>query len=222
MLQIVLTRYLYVKTAVIHSLRIAILQSHIEKALFWAYELYRSGFQTEVIQLLFSIYDKNESYSEYRNLRKCLQKKYEKWKLDYKANSNFIGTMILNMMYRNRGNWKDSSKILMIIFNDTVGHYETKTIGKPWQYLPKCCLYQVEVEDDYNGSSAANLFKTMKSQTEWLYHASFSPIWNMRLQKYNAKVDHVLKDIVFLTDDDFEKFMDKFGFEPDEQSLNLW
>jgi hypothetical protein len=61
----------------------------------------------------------------------------------------------------------------------------------------------------------------LKSETEWLYYASFSPLWNMRLQKYKATVQHSKKDVVFETDDELESFMDKFGFEPEEQRLEI-
>ena len=221
MLQIVLTRYLYIKNAVIDSLKYAIKNSNKNEALFWAYELYRSGFQTEVIQLLFSIYD--ESYSKFRNLRKCLQKKYEKWKQDYKACPDFVGVLVLNMVCRNCIlHFSREPKLVIIITFKNVEEYETKIIGKPAKYLELCCKYGVIQ------NNGANIFQNMRSQTQWLYYASFSPIWNMRLQKYGAKVDHVLKDIVFHSrdegdndDDKFDIFMEKFGFEPDEQPLNI-
>jgi hypothetical protein len=43
----------------------------------------------------------------------------------------------------------------------------------------------------------------------------------MRLQKYKVKVNHGIKDVVFQNEDEMEKFMDKFGFEPGEQPLYI-
>ena len=52
----VFTRYLYEKEEVELALNFALLNKKDEEALFWAYELYYSGFQTDLIQLLWDIY----------------------------------------------------------------------------------------------------------------------------------------------------------------------
>ena len=70
----ILTRYLYNKDSVANSLKHAIKNSKTKEALFWTYELYRSGFQTELIQLLFTIY--HNHYKKFTHLQNCLQKKY--------------------------------------------------------------------------------------------------------------------------------------------------
>jgi hypothetical protein len=219
MKEIVLTRYLYLKSAVINSLKIAIQESDKKKAFFWAYELYRSGFQTEVIQILFSILE--DEYKMFQNLKKCLQNKYEKWKKDYKSYPEFVGTMILNMIHRNIYCHSCEKKPVIVVGCKLcdIAEYETQniTVGKSWQYLRNCCIYSA-IGDAVN---CGNIYQNMNSQTQWLYYASHSPIWNMRLQKYHIKIDHVVKDVVFDSDDVFEKFMDKFGFEPDEQCLNI-
>jgi len=217
MQEIILTRYLYLKSAVVNSLKLAIEESDKKKALFWTYELYRSGFQTEVIQMLFSILD--ERYIKFPILRKYLQNKYEQWKTDYKTYPEFVGTIILNMICRNGYSRDQGESKPVIIVKCNIGdiaEYETQNIpvGKAWQYLGNCCKYGVVYV-------SANLYRNLDSQSQWLYYASHSPIWNMRLQKYGVKVDHTLKDVVFSSDDAFEAFMDKFGFEPDEQSLNI-
>jgi hypothetical protein len=216
MQEIVLTRYLYLKSAVINSLSLAIEASDKKKAFFWAYELYRSGFQTEVIQILFSILENR--YKKFPILKKRLKNKYEKWKADYKAYPEFIGTMILNMIYRNGYSVETKPVMIVLCKVGDIAEYDTQNIcvGKAWQYLRNCCLYSA-----IGLCESANLYQNMSSQSQWLYYASHSPIWNMRLQKYGIKIDDELKDVVFESDDVFEAFMDKFGFEPDEQSLNI-
>jgi hypothetical protein len=52
---IVLTRYLYIKDEVELSLMMSLL-THNDRSLFWAYELYHSGFKNEVFALLWKIY----------------------------------------------------------------------------------------------------------------------------------------------------------------------
>jgi len=213
----ILTRYLYCKESVAHSLECAIENSQTEEALFWAYELYRSGFQTELMQLLFSIYDNH--YNKFSHLRKCLQKKYEKWKNDYKTYATFPATMVKNMILRNKMK-TNSAKVLIIECKECdITAFQTKDIpvGKPYKYMQICCKYGVKSDQ----MPTENLFHRLKSQTEWLYYASFSPLWNMRLQKYKASVDHLKKDVDFENDDELESFMDKFGFEPEEQTLKI-
>ena len=213
----ILTRYLYCKESVAHSLECAIENSQTEEALFWAYELYRSGFQTEVIQLLFAIYDNH--YTKFYHLRKCLQKKYEKWKKDYKTYATFPATMVKNMILRNKMK-TDNPKVLIIECKETdIIAFQTKDIpvGKPYKYLEMCCEFAVKS----NKMPTENLFQQLQSETQWLYYASFSPLWNMRLQKYKATVNHLKKDVDFKNDDDLESFMDKFGFEPEEQKAQI-
>lgn len=53
---IIFTRYLYIKDEVRKSLFIDMILKNEEKSLFWAYELYYSGFKKELINLLWTIY----------------------------------------------------------------------------------------------------------------------------------------------------------------------
>lgn len=213
----ILTRYLYNKDSVAYSLEYAIKNGETREALFWTYELYRSGFQTELIQLLFTIYDNH--YKKFSHLRNCLQKKYEKWKKDYKNYATFPATMVKNMILRNKMK-TNSAKVLIIECKESdIAPFQTKDIpvGKPYKYLETCCEFAVKSDK----VPTENLFHCLQSQTQWLYYASFSPLWNMRLQKYKATVHHSKKDVVFETDDDLESFMDKFGFEPEEQTVQI-
>jgi hypothetical protein len=51
----------------------------------------------------------------------------------------------------------------------------------------------------------------------WEYHASFSPIWKNRIEKYKGFKNHEEKQIEFLNDDLLEEFYSEYGYEPDEQ-----
>jgi hypothetical protein len=132
--------------------------------------------------------------------------------------------MIVNMIARRRhhDDINDKSPVLLIIIckESDIAEYDTQNIsvGKSWQYLRHCCKYPVI---NYDSDCDINLYQNLHSQTQWMYYASNSPIWNMRFQKYGIKMDHLLKEVVFPSDDVFETFMDKFGFEPDEQCLHI-
>lgn len=54
----------------------------------------------------------------------------------------------------------------------------------------------------------------------WLYHASFSPVWFNRIKKYRGYVDYINQKVLFVDEDLMQMFYDKYGYEPDEQSQN--
>jgi len=54
----------------------------------------------------------------------------------------------------------------------------------------------------------------------WLYHASFSPVWFNRIKKYRGYVDYIKMTVEFVDEDLMQMFYLKYGYEPDEQSQN--
>ena len=69
LLALVFTQYLYIKDEVRIALLVSILNKK-EDAIFWAYELYYSGFQEELLDLIWKIYydffaTLNPSYEHY-------------------------------------------------------------------------------------------------------------------------------------------------------------
>ena len=55
----------------------------------------------------------------------------------------------------------------------------------------------------------------------WIYHASFSPIWKNRIKNYGGEIDVINKKVSFDNEDNEELFYEKFGYEPDEQKKNV-
>lgn len=53
--------------------------------------------------------------------------------------------------------------------------------------------------------------------SDWLYFASFSPLWFSRIKQHNGIINHETKQIIFMNDDDLEGFFDNYNLEPDEQ-----
>ena len=99
-LDITLTRYLYIKEEVMISLVISILEKNREESLFWAYELYWSGFQEETFEFLMSFYGEMfESLNP--RLKKFLQSQVDSWKQDH--NKHFtLGTIVRNLADKSR------------------------------------------------------------------------------------------------------------------------
>ena len=94
--EIQFTRYLYEKDEVKMALVVCILNKK-DEAIFWAYELYYSGFQSELVAVFWSLY-----YEFYYTLNpsfeKYLQTKLKK-SLDLDTDSvNYISMIINNFM----------------------------------------------------------------------------------------------------------------------------
>jgi len=63
-----------------------------------------------------------------------------------------------------------------------------------------------------------------KYRHDWLYYASFSPIWSRRIAEYGGKIDHGLQKVHFSNDDDDDmeqSFYKLYGYEPDEQPIYI-
>ena len=89
--------------------------------------------------------------------------------------------------------------------------------------LPLAKVYSIDV-DNY-----LSLFDLKREKQDiktayyynWLYHASFSPLWKSRIAKHNGYVDEENKLIVFDEEIDIQNFYDEYGYEPDEQSEDV-
>ena len=91
------TRYLYIIDDVKSSLVIAILDRKLDEALFWAYELYFSGFKEDVFCILEQMLDM--MYIPLNpTLGPFLAKKKQEW--DDTGAYCIVGTFIYNMVYR--------------------------------------------------------------------------------------------------------------------------
>ena len=86
------TRYLYDKKEVMLSLMLGLLNKK-ESVLFWAYELYYSGFKTELIQIIWNVY-----YDFYAVLNQSFEK-YLMMKL-HNLDEKSIASIIQNLMLR--------------------------------------------------------------------------------------------------------------------------
>lgn len=93
------TRYLYIKNDVVWSLFHSIVWREIDESLFWAYELYYSGFQEEVFSFLQYIYDECYKDVNHPSIQTRLQKTYEEWK-ETPNKDWLLATYVVNILYR--------------------------------------------------------------------------------------------------------------------------
>ena len=93
-----LTRYLYNKDHVVHSLLLSLLNRDREQAKFWIYEIYYSGFKQECFALVWKLY--YQLYAGFFvNLEELLKRQTLEW-MDDNTRDWTIGTIVENMARR--------------------------------------------------------------------------------------------------------------------------
>lgn len=242
MLDITLTRYLYIKQEVMMSLAIAILEKNRDEALFWAYELYWSGFQEETFEYLMSVFvELFESLNP--RLEKFLQSQVDSWKQDPTKHYT-MGTMVRNLADKSRKFQVDTfalklsptppdlkikdHRFYIELENKDIQQYDTIVINDgelPRFILGKVCRFSTQKQ--YNkifGTGHTDVLQKDildASTMKWDYYSSFSPVWKERIEDHNGRIDKTLKRVIFEDDDDQEEFYDRYGYEPDEQRIEL-
>jgi len=240
---LIFTRYLYSKEDVTHSLFISILNKNKDEALFWAYELYYSGFELDAMNFVLHIF--NHIYEKYcpAHFTQFMNNQYHTWYENYEksvVNDTVLGTMIWNLFqydydltqfiddyFQIKRNIlrtpKSNKRRLRLIMNEhDIEKYKT-FIAEPhqsWLILKR--VYKYSAHKEYN-----ELFKTTNKDFKqeylehWLYYASFSPIWLKRLTEYAAVIHHETKTISFPDEDKEELFYSLYNYETDEQSTEI-
>jgi len=205
--EIILTRYLYLKSGVLNSLENSILKNQYEESLFWAYEIYFSGFEEEIIEFLFGIIERY--YKNFPKLTNFLKKKGKEKK------DETIGTVIKNLCLRNHLSIEGTNRqVYVVINNDAINHVRTNEINPCWKTLKTRCIYDGIKGDEVNG-----LLQSFRD--DWLFYASFSPIWKNRILENHGMIDIQNKSVMFKNNNDLENFYNKYGYEPDEQPLEI-
>ena len=95
---------------------------------------------------------------------------------------------------------------------------------RPNKVLSLSCKYGLLIdENDLDAAAAANDDATCYENytTYWLYYASKSPLWQTRIASYGGTINDTTYNVEFACDDQEEKFYEKYGYEPDEQSIEI-
>ena len=119
-------------------------------------------------------------------------------------------------------NAKMGKNIYVHVEPEDVVLYETIRISpnlSPRKILPLAKIYSIDA------NNYLSLFDLKREKQDiktayyynWLYHASFSPLWRARILKCNGIIDAKNKQVIF-GDEDSDDFYDKYGYEPDEQT----
>jgi hypothetical protein len=227
----IFTRYLFPKTEVKQALLLALLEHKTSESLYWGYELYYSGFEMEVFEYLWSIYDILYKEENPRLSKMFLDIKNRRD--DREPSEKDVGSLLMTLskreynlsgfteMFFNRKCSRDKdivyiqpSKFIINISPNSIKQYKTLEVNekdKPNNILKRVYCFPLRKEynhlfncpiiDDYNE----------RYREHWLTYTHGCPLWEKRIAEY--------------MDDDEEggsdEFYDKYGYEPDEQSFEI-
>jgi hypothetical protein len=208
---LILTRYLYEKQQVEFSLLVSILlKRDRDESKFWAYELYHSGFKLEVIAYILKLYY-HLYHKHYPELEKYFDKRFQVWTSE-QNDETYVGILVENLVIRKPHESRPNPNIYIKLKAEDVHKYKTKPVleSKGWKIPKRECKYKLTTKPDSESL-------TIRSYDNWLYHASFSPIWKNRIDRYCGKIEHETQTIVFENEDAAEHFDKWHNYEPDEQ-----
>jgi hypothetical protein len=213
-----------------HSLFIALLDKSWDESLFWAFELYFSGFEEETYLYLMEIYEQLYE-KENPKLRTLLEKTH----IDQPAEIGTIVATLVNRPYSLTGFMETffqvrccetpsekKMKYVVHLKTEDLLPYQTRPCGLtvPRLYLRQVCRYDIH-------KHIQTLFKcpvvdfAQPYYMNWLYYAARSPVWAGRIAEFGGEVDDDNEQVVFPDDDAHEEFHLKWEFEPDEQPLDV-
>jgi len=129
-------------------------------------------------------------------------------------------------IFSKRDKLKKGRNIYVPVLIEETKCYETITKEKAYQVLET--VYKCGIDDFHYLS----LFKLKRQKYNikdkywynWLYHASFSPVWSKRIHDHGGYPNYFKQTIVFKegkSDDLMQQFYGLYGYEPDEQKKEI-
>ena len=236
----ILTRYLYIKEDVWASLMMSVLNKDVDQTLFWVCEMYYSGFEEELAEYLIVLY-----VEFFRSKNPRLEPILRKMAASISEGAHIAATMAVNMTSAPRKfvvqdftvkradtevECLGETRIIIRISPDALLKYQNvfknHDIGLPARkILQKVCTYStrkdlVELfQSSHNNIPHTKLCEYHRIDHNWVYFASFSPIWANRIAEYDGVIDNENCRVDFPNDDCVERFYEEYGYEPDEQKM---
>ena len=144
---------------------------------------------------------------------------------------NFIDDKILLVakimaLFSKKNNLKKGKIIYIYVTPEEIKCYETLNSERGNKVLEMACINGI---DDFEYLSLFKLKRYKYNIKEkywfnWLYHASFSPVWSKRIHLYGGFPDYLNQKVIFNedpSDDLMQQFYDLYGYEPDEQKKTI-
>ena len=237
-----LTRYLYFKDEVECSLLHSILDGNLEEALFWTYELYYSGFEIDALAILAQTY---ADYYKAQNpkLETFLRKVTVAWLENRNLDWN-VGTIVRNMAGKPHSNMVvpgPEKKFYITLTETDIDKYITRVKAEPDGSMSTNILLKIksytthrhklssyyewkrprtiDIPDKYDQEYWS--MKYTELCNNWLYWASFTPIWAERIREYGGALNPDTNKIIFEDEDREDEFHDLYSHDIDELSTAI-
>ena len=129
------------------------------------------------------------------------------------------------MQYESKLKKLKMGKNMYIQVEDTdVEPYATLRLKHPCKILSTVGLRSIDEDKCIGGlfqltRDTADIVTAYRD--DWLYAASFSPLWKARITGSNGTIDEEAKEVTFKDDESLEQFYEKYGLDPDEQRLEV-
>jgi len=236
-MRMILTRYLYNKNDVFIVLLVSLLEKDKERTLYWAFELYHSGFEIEVFEFILKVY--REYYEKYNpKFKRYFLDKYNQWRsikeyMTFIEKERILSSLLLNLLFRSYKE-KNNENIFVLVPIYSHTYFLPKVVDlKPYQVLKNNCLFGINDNNwlcDYHLYIKNDFIKEYICVEEmyinnllyhWEYYCYFSPYWKKRIQQFKGYQNHSLKKIEFLNSMYEDEFYEKYNMEPDEQSREV-
>jgi hypothetical protein len=178
----------------------------------------------EIYELFLEICEKKGFLKENKLTKSKLIKNYKNViNLDTRINENVILFSKIMEIFSRINSLKKGRSIYINVEDEEIINFETIKDVKHYKILEKAYICGI---DDLKHLSLFQLKRNKYNLTEeyrqnWLYYASFSPLWRERINKYGGQIDNQSKKIHIKDDDLLEEFYEHYGLEPDEQKLSV-
>lgn len=232
--EFIYTRYLYNFTEVKQSLFICLIEHKIDESLFWAFELYHSGFKETLFEYIIKIY--NTIYKDYNShWENILHLQLEM--VEEKNDELLLGNIIASMCTKKYNLQEFCNDYLSIDVNQNEEERKGFNVELTEEYIH---TFRTNSNDDelrnilknntkYSVRKEVNLLFNINIPMyneliniynhHWLYYCYHCPIWHKRIIEHNGKVNDETRVIIFEDDNMHETFYEKWHYDPDEQSL---
>jgi hypothetical protein len=171
----------------------------------------------ETYKIILNYFKKKNKNNEMDKFRKMMEVS--------NVNPGIILLSLVFIYYNKKLKIKMNKNVIVDSFDMDIDEYKTIQVDDDlpaYKILPLAYVYEIFDDNNYIHlfDNRKNLMKREEIidlyQYKWLYHASFSPIWFYRIQKYNGVISHSTKTVVFPDEESLQDFYLFYGYEPDE------
>ena len=236
----IFTRYLYERSAVLSALKHAILSKDHDQTLFWVYELVFSGFEQDGWDLVTRLYQ-----DVYRFANPRLEKHFVSGKLeDIALTMSYRSSTVSDESYFVRVSpatrqkyetvetgmvpWKILAHVSKYSVAELPAEWKDAYLGSNWLYYCRNTpIWSRRIADangriaDCEGRIADANGRIADCEGRIADCEGRIADCEGRIADANGRIADYNKQIVFPTEDDLERFYDKYGLEPDEQSREI-